>query len=219
MSTFSTNMSRILRRLLSAQHMGYVLLTIAALLCIINYVRRNDYAEFVMRAGVGLGFQMIAVAPVLLAGLSALAAFVIFTLAYAIRKGGHPLPIIVLVVGGIVSETILLPLSPAEAVFYKYRSGYEAVIELARHHGLEHAGDCQYAFSIPDKYQYLTRNCVFVEYQRGLAVSFQPPTSGRTIAYAENTDALHTLIYCDGRHGSVYSQLEPEWFVCTPAQD
>ncbi len=173
-----------------------------------------------MRAvGLGLGFLLVAMVPVILLGLFALAAFAIFAIAYAIRKGGHPLPLIILIVGSIWSETASLPPSPAETTFYQYRSDYEAVVELARQQQLGHEGYCQYAFAVPSKYRYLTRECVFVEHNHGLAVLFRPPTSQRDIAYAESIDALHDLITCDGEHGSMFRQLESNWYICTPAQD
>jgi hypothetical protein len=194
-----------------------MLLVIALLLCVLNYARRGDYEEFIMREG--LGILLTAVAPVILLGILALAAFAIFTLVYAFRKGGHPLPIIVLIVGGILSETAPLPPSPAATTFYQYRPDYETVVELARQRQLGHEGYCQYAFSVPDTYRYLTRECVFVETEHGLAVSFAPTTSQLVIAYAESVAALHTLMDCDGRHGAVSDRLESNWYLCIPAQD
>ena len=213
------SISRVLRRLLPSQLIAYALLAIAFLLCILNYARRADYEEFVMREGLGLGFLLVGMAPVILLGLLALVTFAIFTIIYAFRKGGHPLPIIVLIVGGLLSETAPLPPSPAETTFYQYRTDYEAVVELARQHQLGHEGYCQYAFSVPDSYRYLTRECVFVETEHGLAVSFAPTTSQLVIAYAENVAALHTLIACDGQDGAVSDQLESNWYLCIPAQD
>lgn len=219
MDVFTTTLSHSLRRFRPSQRTEYVLLAATLLLCALNYARRSDYQEFVMREGLGLGFLLVAMAPVIFFGLFALAAFALFTATYAFRKGGRPLPLIILIVGGIWSETASLPPSPAESTFYQYRSDYEAVVELARQRQLGHEGNCLYAFAVPSKYQVLTRGCVFVEHNRGLAVLFRPPTSQRDIAYAENIDALLELITCDGEHGSLFRQLESNWYICTPAQD
>ncbi len=219
MDKSSEGVARIPRWILPSQRGGYALLAVAVLLCILNYARRSDYEEFVKREGLGFGFLVLALAPIIVLALIALGAFVVVTVSYAFRKKGHPLPIIVLIVGGILSETAALPPSPAATAFYQHRSDYEALVEMARQHNLVHDGICQGAYSPPAKYRLLTRDCVFVETRRGLAVSFEPPSSAYVIAYAENLEALRTLIYCDGRHGIMKSQLDSSWYVCSPAQD
>lgn len=198
---------------------GKILSIILVVFQVLHYLWRVNRDEFIMDAGLGLFFLCIVLALPMLLGLLLVLSTVVATFLYSFSPHGHPLPLVILFVGGIISMTAPLPPSPAQTAFYRYQSEYEAVVELARQRELGHEGHCGYAYSVPDQYDHLTEECVFVEYQPALAVTFHPPSSHRVIVYAETKDALAVVGKCNGDYGSTFGQLETEWFLCTPAQD
>ncbi|HEY9087003.1 MAG TPA: hypothetical protein VIO36_02460 [Anaerolineaceae bacterium] len=198
---------------------GQILSIVLIVFQVLHYIWRTKQDEFIMDAGLGLFFLCMGLAPFILLGLLLVLATVGATFVYSFSSTGHPLPVFILFVGGIFSLTAPLPPSPAQNAFYRYQSEYEAVVELARQHQLAHEGYCGYAFSLPEAYAHLTQECVFVEYEPELAVLFSPPTSHRVIVYVETKDALEEIENCNGEDGSVFTQLEDNWFLCTPAQD
>ena len=71
MDKSSEGVARIPRWILPSQRGGYALLAVAVLLCILNYARRSDYEEFVKREGLGFGFLVLALAPIIVLALIA----------------------------------------------------------------------------------------------------------------------------------------------------
>ena len=218
MSSFYRPVLQMVNWLLPSDWIGYVLLVLIPLFQIAYYIWRSNADEFIMDAGLGLFFLCLAIAPFLLLLLVSVLFLIGATFWYAIRKRGHFLPLIMLVVGAVIAQILPLPPSPAETAFYKYRNDYETVVELARQNQLGHNEDCGYAFSVPEEYRHLTRRCVFIVYDPALAVSFSPPSSHRDIAYADTLQALGGLGSCN-EFGSVFKKVETHWYICTPAQD
>jgi hypothetical protein len=135
-----------------------------------------------------------------------------------LRTRGNLAPLLVFCIGYFTIQYLPLPPSPAETTFYAHRAAYEAVVRIAQQKGLGHNEDCGFAFALPKPYAYLTDRCVFLVDKPALAIAFSPTTSHRVIAYAEQPEALHALVFC-GIDGSVFKRLESAWYICTPAQD
>jgi hypothetical protein len=210
-----TSRAAILRRLLPTHWAGYVLIIGILLFQIGQYLWRVQGDEFIMEAGLGLFFIA---APMLLIILPIFAALVLGVAWYTLRTRGNLVPLLVFCIGYFTIQYLPLPPSPAETAFYAHQAAYEAVVQLARKEGLGHSEDCGYAFALPKRYEDLTRDCVFLVDKPALAIAFSPTTSHRVIAYAEQPEALNTLVFC-GIDGNVFKQLESTWYICTPAQD
>jgi hypothetical protein len=207
--------STILRYLIPKHGSGYALILGVLLIHIGHYVWRSQRDEFIMDAGLGLFFILL---PVLLILVPLLALFSLGIIRYTIRTRGNLAPVLFLCIGYVVVQLLPLPPSPAETTFYAQRSEYEAAVRIAQQEGLGHSENCGYAYALPKQYEHLTHNCVFLIDKPALAIAFSPLSSHRVIAYAERPEALNELEGC-GVDGSVFKQLQPTWYICTPAQD
>jgi hypothetical protein len=108
-------------------------------------------------------------------------------------------------------------IEPEQVHLFLYRSQYQSVIELARNHQLDHEGDCQYAYALPDEFSKLARGtdkCIFVEYEPALVVVFEPLYSRKLLVYAETPEAVKAYISCGGSDTIGYYQLEENWYKC-----
>jgi Zn-dependent protease with chaperone function len=115
-------------------------------------------------------------------------------------------------------SSIFIPIIYPEQIHLAlHRADYQAVVELARQHQLDHQGDCQYAFVLPEKYVYLSQDdssCIFAEYDPALVVVFMPLFPRTLLVYTDTQEAIHNYISCGGSDGFIARKLEKHWYIC-----
>jgi hypothetical protein len=194
---------------------GYVLSLLSASVGVVVYLARVGYDEFVMAAGLGLLFLLLPIVTVVGVCLIGLLV-VLFT--YARRTGGYIFPFLMLCGGLMAAWYAPLPLAAAEREFIKHRSEYETVVHLAATHRLAEHRECLYGLELPPEYRHLTQYCIQSVDKPALAIAFDPPTTRRLIIYAATPQALAALRNCC-LDGSIYKQLDLNWYIFTEAQD
>jgi hypothetical protein len=172
--------------------------------------------EFVMAAGLGLFFLHIALG---ILGTGVALALIAVFMRHARRSPGSILPIIVFIGGTTLAMIGPLPAQTPVNPLESHRADYEAIVELARQHGLEVHPSCLNGWTLPDQYLYVAEGCVLVIEDPALALAFDPLDTQRWLIYAETEAALDRLIDCCMPKGSLAEQYDQVWYLFTPAQD
>jgi hypothetical protein len=116
-----------------------------------------------------------------------------------------------------ISSIFIPNIYPEQIHLALNRGDYQAVVELARQHQLDHQGDCQYAFVLPTKYVDLTQdksNCIIVEYDPALVVVFMPLFPRTLLVYTDTQEAINDYRSCGGSDGFIARKLEKHWYIC-----
>ncbi len=117
----------------------------------------------------------------------------------------------------IIVSIIVPRLNPEHIHLTLFRAKYQEVVQLARDHQLGHAGNCQSAYVLPDKYSFLGHSkdkCIFVEYKPSLVVVFEPVNYRQLLVYADTPEAAYEYISCGGSDGVQICELEEHWYRC-----
>jgi hypothetical protein len=139
---------------------------------------------------------------------------------HGFRKDGSLIPL-VLLVGGTVSAFVLpLPPLAEEVSFTKHQKDYEHIVALAKSNQLEHGNDCLadspsfYAYKVPEGYEQLSEDCIFVLYYSGnINVEFSPYDYAVALNYFENPNDVTKSRDCDFR-GHVWKKINENWYIC-----
>lgn len=116
------------------------------------------------------------------------------------------------------AKILPVPKLPQEKYFVQHHTEYEHIVQIAKTHGLpEGTTQCQAknAYDLPPRYKHLTLSCVYI-YES--TIEFIPMPSTFVLVYAEFSNDLSTSWSCAIR-GSVWKQLEENWFLCVDADD
>lgn len=169
------------------------------------------------RGPLGLGVICIYGVPLIL--LFLLCGSIILTLiTYSIWQTGSLIPAIVLGLCLYVGFVIPLPPNPStpeERHFLKYRSDYEAVVELAKNGQLqkERPNEPGLCYQLPDNLQHVSEaGCLSVSSHRdrGLTVTFNPLAPFyHPVVYVENDDVRYPC-----PDGNVEQHIDDHWYVC-----
>jgi hypothetical protein len=144
-------------------------------------------------------------------------AFFLITVMHGFQAGGHPAPMIVLVLGLLLA--IVLPTPPPyteQRFFTSHRSEYAQLVELARNHNLEHSTRCVYdnLFEAPADYAKLSNDCLDVDYEPFFSVRFAPRSYDQIIVYSADPARIHE-VYGYHHADSLIEKLDENWFYCS----
>jgi hypothetical protein len=147
-----------------------------------------------------------------------LIAYFIVTIIYAFKTGGHPTPLIVLILGIILA--VLLPTPPQYEIriFNSHRTNYENLVNLAREHRLEHSQRCNIdrSYEPPVEYKQLSADCILVDYQPFFSVQFAPRIYTEQIVYIEDPNRIEDVMGCNiPQDGDYHKQLDKNWYYCS----
>lgn len=144
-------------------------------------------------------------------------AFLALTARHGLQAGGHPAPLIALVLGLLLA--IILPAPPPmnEPRFFATQRGeYEQLVNLARGQRLAHSRMCAggRAFAAPPEYEQLSKYCIKVDSEPIFSVQFSPLHYERLIVYIDDPARIAEVFGCDDPDGQI-QQLEENWFFCS----
>lgn len=140
----------------------------------------------------------------------------ILSIGYAFNfRKGHPAPLIVILLGLYLIFKPSAPVSAEQLYFEKYQAEYQEVVELVHQEKLTHNDQCQDSlFAVPDKYQFLTGNCVTVNSGiSGFVIEFTPLDFDKLVVYAPDREAVKSVKACD-QEGTISQQMDKNWYIC-----
>ena len=152
----------------------------------------------------------------ILAGMVVLSALSFFGLIinHGFQTGGHPAPMIVLVLGVLMAILLPAPSPYTERPLFKtHRKEFEVLIELAVNHRLNLTERCEYD-NLPATYAQLTQYCIKVDNWPFFSVQFAPTGYEEIIVYIEEPARIHEVYGCE-RSDSLIQQLDRYWFSCS----
>jgi hypothetical protein len=163
------------------------------------------------------GFGAIIFIPVIC--ILALLAFGYFgvTLAYGFMAGGHPIPMVVFIVGEILALSLPLPPQYEIRLFKSHRTEYEQLVTLAQNHQLSHGQWCEVdpEFKTPAEYKKLSGECILVDYEPFFSVQFWPRSYTDQIVYIEDPNQIDDVWGCNSLDGDeINRQIDLNWFLC-----
>ena len=139
---------------------------------------------------------------------------------HGFEKNGSFIPLILLISGTFLAVILPLPPLAEEASFNTHREDYEYIVALAKANQLGHGNGCNantpsfYAYKIPDGYEHLSEDCVFVLYYSGnINVEFSPYDYAVALNYFENPSDVTRSRDCDFR-GHIWKRINENWYVC-----
>ncbi len=154
---------------------------------------------------------------VLLAGL-----LIFKVIQHGFRKSGSLIPLISLVAGTVLAYNLPIPSLPEEALFNKHQEDFEYIVMLAKSNQLEHGDECladfppsYYAYKIPEGYEYLSEECIFVSYYADdINVEFSPYYYAVVLNYFEDPNDVTKNDDC-AYEGPVWrKKINRNWYVC-----
>jgi hypothetical protein len=187
-----------------------IMRTISLVVAIIIYFIRVTLNDVIPTPG-NLSYLLI---PIACLSLIASIIYLVFTIWFALHHGGHASPMIVLVTGVILAVVFPIPPPYEEGLFNRHREEFEHIVELARNSQLEHSSECSIwrSFVVPNGFEKLSADCIFVDYEPFLTVEFQPRNYMDKLVFIEDPSEIEDTIGCGP--GDYRETLDENWFVC-----
>jgi len=140
--------------------------------------------------------------------------YLVFTIWFGLHRGGNASPVIVLIAGLIFAVVLPIPPRYEEGLFTRHREEFEKIVELARSSQLEHSSECSIwrSFAVPDGFERLSANCIFVDYEPFLTVEFQPRHYMDKLIFTEGPSEIENKIGCGP--DDYREILDENWFLC-----
>lgn len=180
----------------------------------------DEFSLFMEALGILLVFFCAILIPLIGIAIFMAGLLVFKVIQHGFMKDGSLIPLVLLV--GCTVLAFILPLPPLaeEASFNKHQEDYEHIVTLAKSKQLEHGNGCNadspssYAFKVPEGYEHLSEDCIFVDYySSNINVEFMPYDYAVALNYFENPSDVSNSRDCDFR-GYVWKKINENWYVC-----
>jgi hypothetical protein len=154
-------------------------------------------------------------------GISIAAVYFGITIVYCFMPGGHPVPLLVFILGSLLAYLVPTPPPYEQRLFASHRMEYEQLVTLAREQQLAHNSSCSIdrTYETPPGYTEFSHDCIKVDYQPFFWVQFEPRIYLESIVFLDDPARIKDVMGCYSKDGSDrYKQLDENWFLCSMSQ-